>query len=286
MNFFVNLPLSWVYRDRSWLDLLFARSAQATPGFAFGPELGFDETSLALPPVWHRDIAARIREHGLKASVHLPFFMPPPGAADQSARAQSRDTLCRAAGLAAIYEAAHLIGHPMFDPAVPFPSAASPQGTAEWLERSLPAWLAVLEANPAPLFLENTYEQGPAAIIALLRGIRAATEEPRAAFCFDIGHWFSFAGGSRLDNLENWLELVAPWLGHLHLHDNDGSGDQHVGLGCGGIPLDDFFTSLADRGLSCTFTMEPHELESLAASLDWLERNPAARAWLETRRPL
>lgn len=289
MNFFVNLPLSWVYRDQSWLDLLFARSAQAAPGFGFGPELGFDEVSLGLPLAWHRDIAARIRERGLKSSAHLPFFMPPPGSASEAERARSRETLCRAAELAAVYEAAHLIGHPAFNPAAPFPADAAAPEAGEWLERSLPAWLAVLRASQAPLFLENTYEQGPAAILALLGAIRASgaageTAKPRAAFCFDIGHWFSFAGGSRLGNLEDWLDLITPGLGHLHLHDNDGSGDQHVGLGRGRIPLGDFFASLARRGLACTFTMEPHDLESLAASLSWLEHDPSPRAWLGTAR--
>ena len=138
------------------------------------------------------------------------------------------------------------------------------------------------QTNPASLFLENTYERGPAAIIALLQSIRAAGGKvgAKTAFCFDLGHWFSFAGGSGLGNLEAWLELITPWLGHLHLHDNDGNDDQHLGLGRGRIPLESFRAALAGRRLACGFTLEPHDLKSLAVSLDWIGHNPPAHGWL------
>ncbi|MDL2306710.1 sugar phosphate isomerase/epimerase [Desulfovibrio sp. OttesenSCG-928-C06] len=282
MKFFVNLPLSWVYRDEFWLEQLFAHE--------LNPELGLDETSVNLPLEWHKKMALRIAERGLRCSCHLPFFMVPPGTSDAREREQSADILCRAAEIAAIYNAAHMIGHPAFREAQdsdPTPGALSPGSdfgfnlcpSQQWLENSAAVWSRVMSVNHAPLFLENTHESDPVPAITLLKYLPENAGGKRAAMCFDAGHWFCFSNGWRKNDLESWLGYIVPRLGHLHLHDNDGSDDQHIGLGKGGIPYPAIFTLLTRYGAKPTVTLEPHDLDSLAASLGWLRSNTEVRDW-------
>jgi sugar phosphate isomerase/epimerase len=287
MKFFVNLPLSWVYQDERWLDRLFECQANNVQDCKIGPELGLDEISLTLPLSWHKRIAERIKEQGCFCSAHLPFFMLPPG--NVSSRLQglkSLDILCKAADIANVYTAEHLIGHPGYIPATDSLSAVTSAGTENnipsevWLERSVAAWAKVAGITPARLFLENTHEISPLPLTALLSRLtdnHAGREN--IAICFDIGHWYCFAGGSALHNLEEWIRAFSPWLGHLHLHDNDGTGDQHLGLGCAKIPFTDFFILLLTLNSAPGFTLEPHEIQDLTSSLSWMGQSPEMRLW-------
>ena len=41
-----------------------------------------------------------------------------------------------------------------------------------------------------------------------------------------------------------WAETLAPYLRHIHVHDNDGSRDQHLACGRGAIPIREILTML------------------------------------------
>ncbi|MBZ2170773.1 sugar phosphate isomerase/epimerase family protein [Nitratidesulfovibrio sp. SRB-5] len=256
MHTFVNLPLSWVVRDPAWLDRF------AADGLA--PELGIDTFAVQeLTLDWHRDTARRLVDAGLACAVHLPFFDLHPGSLNNAILAASRDTLRRAAELAALYAPRHMVGHAAFD------NSQHGGAFAAWLERACGTWAAVLEVCAAPVHIENTHERDPEPVVALVDAL-AGRFGVRAGICFDAGHWHSFAGGAQRRDLRRWLDAFAPRLAHLHLHDNDGSDDQHLGLGTGSIPLDDLFGGLMARGLHPTATLEPHDEASFAVSRAWL----------------
>jgi sugar phosphate isomerase/epimerase len=288
MKCFVNLPLSWVYQDAAWLERLFRHAAADSLGCGLGPELGLDENSLVLPLSWHKEVAARNFEQGLFCAVHLPFFMLPPGNVQNRAQGRkSLDILCNSAEIANIYEARHLIGHPGYihatDAVRPYTrdgTETSPPSEA-WLEYSIAAWEKVAGIAAGRLFLENTYENGPEPLAALLGRLTGRPKGQKIALCFDIGHWHCFARGSVLHNLETWVNALGPYLGHLHLHDNNGGQDQHLGLGSGTIPFADFFALLRGLNLSPAFTLEPHEMQAFDLSLAWMEQSPELRLWLK-----
>lgn len=273
MRYYVNLPLAWVHRDDGWLGFYAGRG--------LNPELGFDELSLGLPAAWHREKALRLQDSGLAASAHLPFFGPLLGGGPLEARQAGADILKKAADVAAIYGAAHLIGHPSFfahgdaGGKAPAPGDIGQRPSERWLQNSVAGWQEVLAVSDAPLYLENTHDSGPEAVLALLGELARGDCHARIGMCFDIGHWFSFAQGCDRNNLHEWLDKIAPRLKHLHLHDNAGHGDEHLGLGQGSIPLDDFFRELTKRGLAPSFTLEPHNLDALEHSLAWLAAHGA-----------
>jgi sugar phosphate isomerase/epimerase len=212
-------------------------------------------------------------------------MLPPGNVSNRLQGLKSLDMLCKAAEIAKVYTAEHLIGHPGYIPATDSFNVTS-NGTGDnipseaWLERSVAAWSKVAQIAPARLFLENTHETSPMPLTALLSRLTDNhTGRHNIALCFDIGHWHCFAGGSALHNLEEWIHAFGPWLGHLHLHDNDGTADQHLGLGCAKIPFADFFTLLRNLNLAPGFTLEPHEIQALTSSLSWMGQSSAMRLW-------
>ncbi|MDL2210228.1 sugar phosphate isomerase/epimerase [Desulfovibrio sp. OttesenSCG-928-O18] len=274
MPCFINLPLRWLHDEPAWVDWFV--------GGRIAPELGLDGASIRLPDTWHEEIAARFRDAGLPVAVHLPFLGIDPCDLDDDKARSARAGLTRGAELARLYGAKHMIGHPYYRPRKEGREKDDMNG--RWMEMGLLAWPEIPAVGDAPLFLENTYERGPEAIAALV-GELAATGQGFGV-CFDVGHWHSFAGHSDPQELDPWLEAYGPFAVHLHLHDNDGSSDQHIGLGKGGVPFTELFARLASRGKAITATLEPHDVKAFSSSIAWLRDNKdiAARIGWETPR--
>lgn len=257
MPVYVNLPLSFAHRTPSYIDMFIKRGVH--------PELGMDTYAVqALPEEWHKATAARFHNAGITCAIHLPFFDLSPGSMNNAILSATRATLQRATELALIYSPAHLIGHPHYNKGEHEPYMA------RWLKRATETWTMILDSIPGiPLFLENTFERSPHAILHLLEHLPAN----RTSFCLDIGHWHSFAGGFRKQDLAAWLTAIGNRLGHLHLHDNDGSEDQHIGLGAGTIPLNAFFETLRINKIRPTATLEPHDEGAFETSLAYLKEH-------------
>ena len=265
-RYFVNLNLR-VARAK---PELFERHVR----WGVGVEVGLDPLLLdAVGPDWHREAARRFADAGIAATVHLPFFDLQPGSADVRIRAASRERLRSALDIAALYAPKRLVGHAAYDRFLYIRSFA------DWAERAADTWATVLAAWPEhpPLCLENTHETDPATVAGAVEAVRqrlAPQAAGRIGVCFDVGHWHSFAGGKQRGNLDAWLDALAPYLLHLHLHDNDGSFDQHLGPGQGEIPFDAIFAGLAARRLRPTATFEPHTPEAFEAALAFAASRP------------
>ena len=123
----------------------------------------------------------------------------------------------QAVDAARVYEPVHFVAH--LDGQHLWP----PDMREQWLAHSLETWGMVMErADGVPLFLENVFEPTPAQHVQVLRALGG-----RAGACLDIGHWHAFADGARKADLADWLSALGAFPMHLHLHDNDGSADQH-----------------------------------------------------------
>jgi sugar phosphate isomerase/epimerase len=112
------------------------------------------------------------------------------------------------------------------------------------------------------LMLENTYENSPDAHETILSGLPSK----HAGFCLDVGHLMSFAKTPWQD----WLPRLSPWLGQIHLHDNNGDSDEHLGLGLGCFDFVELFAFLKEKGLCPLITLEPHSEEDLWQALKYL----------------
>jgi sugar phosphate isomerase/epimerase len=238
---FINLPLRYIEEQPRYLDLFLTRGLH--------PELGLDAWALdSLPSAWHERTAAAFHQAGLICAVHLPFFDLHPGSLDRLIHRVTQDRLLQAVDVAAAYRPAHFIAH------LGYARLTYANFPELWLERSVATWNAILaRVGAVPLFLENVFEETPTHHVAVLDALGG-----RAKACLDLGHWHSFALGHKRRNLHDWLNVLGDRLGHLHLHDNDGSTDQHLGLGQGSIPWDELWDFLRRRTTPVSMTCEPH----------------------------
>jgi len=259
MEFFVNLPLTYIQADRRYLDYFLANG--------LNPEFGLDAVSLTFSETWHVEVASTVKDRGLKCAFHLPFLDLQTGSIDPMVLEATRSQLALAFDLERIYHPEHMIGHALYNERVYFEDLYP-----GWLKRSVATWTGLSRNYPghAPVYLENVFEPHPKPIVDLVKNL----EENKFGVCFDIGHWYCFNGGMVKDDLDLWLETLGPFIKHLHLHDNNGAMDDHLGLGRGTIPWDRVFPKLAQCGIKPGMTLEPHSEDALTASLEFMKVHP------------
>ena len=270
-SFFVNLPIRTIAEDRSLLDYFLQRR--------LSPELGLDPISLDQYHLdWHARLAETFQENDLPCSIHLPFHDLQPGSLDDLILEATRTRLKKSLQVARIYKPEFLIGHAYF---IPLYS----EMFSKWFNRAWSTWKQVLDEWPEhpPLYLENVREKDPRPLVDLLSEL----SDFNVKFCFDVGHWSSYGSGGQYQNLAVWIQTMAPFLEHLHLHDNDGIADQHLGLGQGAIPWVELFAGMELLELTPGLTLEPHSEEDLEHSLGfmrtyafWFSRLGLKKQWL------
>ncbi len=258
-RYFVNLPLRYIYEDRSYLEYFLSKM--------INPELGLDSISIdEIPESWHQETARAFEDKGLFCSIHLPFHDLQPGSMDEMILNATRERLKSAIKIARIYNPRFMVAHANFIPLYN-------ELFARWLNRSIETWKELhreWEEHP-PIYLENVREYDPRPLADLLSELAPYNIK----FCFDVGHWASYSGGMRYNNMALWIQVLSPFLKHLHLHDNDGVADLHLGLGVGNIPWAELFAGLELLELSPSFTLEPHTKEDLEHSWKFMKKHPS-----------
>jgi sugar phosphate isomerase/epimerase len=248
-----------LFREKLYISTT-AEDAPALAGeYGLGLEIADFCTAMNMD-VLFREKDAAVREKMRAADrfvFHAPFSELCPAAIDPLVREVTRRRYRQAISLAEDYGIKKLVIHSGFIPHVYFPEWYIPESVGFWKDflSELPEGMTVC--------LENVMESGP----ELLRDIVSGVNDPRLRACLDTGHAFSHTPDPELTG---WIDTLAPYLGHVHIHNNDGAADRHRPLGEGGIDM----RSVLDRILSlvpeATFTVE----NMLAApSIDWLRTN-------------
>lgn len=206
-----------------------------------------------------KQIADKLLGCGLRITLHAPFTDLSPGAIDADVLAVTRRRFDRTAALVPIFRAAAVVCHAGYD------WKHSGYFRDRWLQVSIETWSRLgrrLQDEGARLMLENVYEQNPEEILPLFEHLAAC----RAGFCLDTGHQSAFSRAS----MERWLNVLGPFVDHLHLHDNRGRRDDHLGMGEGSIDFHRLFDYLKQWGRPATVTLEPHGEGRLWPSLRYL----------------
>ena len=127
-----------------------------------------------------------------------------------------------------------------------------------------------------PLVLENVWEEDPELHLELLEKMKSCW----FGFCLDTGHQHSFS----TTTMDKWLQTVWPYLKEVHLHDNDGSYDDHLPVGAGTIDFTRLFNFLSEKGISPVLTIEPHTIEHLYETLTGLAAMVSFKNFASTRK--
>ena len=204
-RYFVNLPLRYIFRDKTYLTYFIEHK--------INPELGIDAISIdQIDEKWHYETANKLKEANLICSVHLPFHDLQPGSIDDFILNATRNRLISALKIAKIYNPKFMVAHANFIPLYI-------ELFSRWLKRAVETWTIIHEQwiEHPPIYLENVREYDPRPLADLFSEL----SELNIKFCFDVGHWASYSGGMRYQNMALWIQTLAPFLKHLHLHDND-----------------------------------------------------------------
>ena len=193
---------------------------------------------------------------GISGSLlHAPYNELFPCAIDKKARALAAERYRQAIALAGRYGAQKVIIHGGYNPKIYFP--------VWYVEQSILFWKEFLKEAPGvQIVLENVLEEEPRWLPDIVEGVN----DPRLRLCLDIGHVSAYSAVSVMD----WLELWVPYISHFHIHNNDGTRDQHNALDNGTIPIKELLLRAESLCADATYTLE---LMKDTAAPQWLEEN-------------
>lgn len=189
------------------------------------------------------------------STLHAPYTELFPCAIDKKARELAAYRYRQAIELAKRYGSRKVVIHGGYNERIYYPQWYVPQSIVFWKE--------FLKEDPGvEIVLENVFETDP----RWLYDIVAEVEHPRLKMCLDVGHVNAYSPVSVIQ----WLEICAPVLSHFHIHNNDGTQDQHNPLEEGQIPMKELLREIGELCPDATVTLELLKDEP---SVKWLAEN-------------
>lgn len=186
-------------------------------------------------------------------TFHAPFNELFPCAIDPKARELAAFRYRQAIHTAKGYGASKVVIHGGYNPRIYYP--------VWYVEQSIRFWKDFLQEDPGvEIVLENVLEEEPGMLLDIVRGV----DDSRLRLCLDVGHVNAY---SKIP-VREWVETWAPWLSHLHIHNNDGSWDTHSPLFDGTIPMEALLRRLDTLCPEATAALELTDMES---SIKWME---------------
>lgn len=189
-------------------------------------------------------------------SVHGPFFDLAPASFDSEIRRVTMARFEEAYSIAQVLGADRIIFHSGFIPITYYIEG--------WLGNSIRFWQEFMATKNQQIqvHIENVYEEAYWPI----REVIDQVDHPSFSMCLDIGHVQAYSPLS----LEEWIRAMGSRIGHVHLHDNDGSRDAHRGLGYGTIAMQETLQLLDEAAPKASYTLEVSDEVELRNSLDFL----------------
>lgn len=190
-------------------------------------------------------------------SIHGPFLDLNPVSWDDKIAAASRERFEQAYKAARRLGAGKVIYHTCFVPSINLLEG--------WTQRMISFWNGFMEdkGREITVCLENVFDPESAPLAQIAREVT----HPAFGLCLDIGH----AHWASKEPVEEWMENLKPYIRHLHLHDNHGGWDEHLGLGQGNIPLKLILEFIRDCQKQADLTIENSDIELCRASIAVLE---------------
>ncbi len=242
-------------RQKLYLSTIDPKAGQLARDYGLGVEIAEYCTAWNMDADFARtDQTVRRAIDGVQRRIfHAPFNELFPCAIDPQARALAARRYRQAMELAAEYDCKKLVIHGGYVTNVYFP--------AWYTQQSVCFWREFLETAPedVTIFLENVLEEEPQMLLDILRQVK----DPRLRMCLDVGHAHVY---SKIPVME-WLEACAPWIGHFHIHNNDGSWDSHCPLDQGTIPMEKLLGRIEQLCPQASLTLELAEAESSVRNL-------------------
>jgi len=199
-----------------YLSTIGADACETAREFGLGLELAqfctaenLDRRWEAVQPELRRCLASAGR-----FTLHAPFNELTPAAIDPLVREVAEKRYRQALALAARLRVRKIVVHAGYTPLIYHP--------VWFYDRSVEFWGRFVEAVPdgTVLCLENVMEPRADFITDIVRAVGSA----KLRMCLDVGH-----ANCRVSEepVARWIEKSAPYLAHVHLHNNDADADLH-----------------------------------------------------------
>jgi sugar phosphate isomerase/epimerase len=219
-------------------------------------------TSQAFERITPAEVAAvrqLLTTHSLSCTIHAPTAHMDTGSDDPAIQAATRQCVLQSLRLAQALQARLIVVHSGFD------TSLRGAELLRWTKASISFWTTLMpriSASNCWIALENIYEDTPAVLQAVLEGVR----HQRLRHCFDIGHFSIYASVA----LETWFAAMGRYCVECHLHDNNGSRDEHLPIGEGAIDFKRSLEVLRRHAPAAIWTLEAHSPEHLKRSYEAL----------------
>ena len=190
-------------------------------------------------------------------AMHGPFGDLNPGSFDPLIREVAARRIQAGMDAAAEIGAQHVVFH---TGRVPAAGPADP-----WIKRSITFWEEVMHraSEESHVYLENFLEEPD-----VLQAVIGGAGHPNLHANLDIGHAHC---NSRISVVE-WILSLGHRIRYVHLHDNHGEYDEHLGLGQGTIPMLEVFQALEEHAPDAIWALEA-EGDGIETSLAWLDKH-------------
>lgn len=131
-------------------------------------------------------------------------------------------------------------------------------------EKSVEFWKQYMEDKPQDfvICIENVMEDEP----YMMAELAAELNHPNIRLCLDLGH----ANCMSSISTREWIKTMAPWMGHIHIHNNNGDQDSHRSLEDGTIDMADAIEGILQYCAADT-TIAIESLDGRRA-LAWLKK--------------
>jgi len=194
-----------------------------------------------------------------RATLHGPFTEIHPAAIDYRFRNLAKQRLNQAFEICSALSVKNMIVHSGWVPFIYF---------KEWqAERGAEFWQDFMADKPEDfnIYVENVMEDEP----YMMADFMAHVTDSRIRLCLDIGH--ANAATSKDISIETWIKVLGPYIGHFHLHNNDGTGDAHGDFEAGTMDMVSVFNAIEKHcSPDVTFTIEARQC---GKCMEWLQNH-------------
>ena len=244
-------------RQRFYLSTVADDAASVADEFSLGLELAEFCTASNMDRdfIEWDNIAREKMKSADRFILHAPFNELSPSAIDPLVLDIAKKRYQQAYELAGSYHINRMVVHSGYVPFVYFKEY--------FVERAVQFWRDYLSDKPGDFFiaLENVLEDSPDELIAIVKSVN----DKRFRLCLDLGHANITKAGI---TMEDWTTAVLPYLGHVHLHNNDGWPDAHGAPDNGEMDIEALLRIIIDGAPEATVTLEIRG--SCRSSVEWL----------------
>ncbi|MBI5236265.1 MAG: sugar phosphate isomerase/epimerase [Deltaproteobacteria bacterium] len=199
--------------------------------------------------------------HNLTLTMHGPYEGLSPAGMNEAERLRAVDRIRLAFEAASILRPRTIVLHGGW-------SEKKHKGDVEaWLALAMKTFSVFIEKAErlgTIICVENIHDRTPDALMALM----IAANSPHLRVCIDTGHLNVFSKTT----VEAWIDGLGRYIGEAHLHDNDGSSDQHLPIGEGSFDFAVFLGLLKKQSVRPVYTIEPHGEDMLEKSITAIRR--------------